>query len=147
MQLSQEALELTRLIGNKELKFGCIIKDKEVQKEFVLCWIWEPKMNWTPIYIIDWIRYNIPKWPYFFKFEIIWTPCDITDLFTWAKEKEWKKMDIVIYYFDEFILKIYPCTTYKEEEKRIIGYNPNLKLYEQSPETLSKIIEIVKKYE
>ncbi len=130
-------LELTKLIGKKDLSFGCLIRTnvdwiiEVIHRNDIfnsLCVIQED--NWI------FISYIINKNQCV---EIIWHPATLSDLhrflnwlsFDWSQNRDG-------IYFEEWSIST--------KAPKSISYDQSKDLLEQSEETLQQIIELIKKY-
>lgn len=68
-------------------------------------------------------------------------PPELHDVFRVAKERQ-QPYDIAMYYYDDFIIKIYDCHTYKDEDKIIPGYNITKSLMSQTDSTKQTIVDL-----
>ena len=124
--MNSTQLEITRLIGDKTLSFGCRVKFQawEYDEDIVLCdrhWIIEfckQKKVYSKTELEQWIIY-----------EILWHPATDTNFKKWMNEKgiDW-----------------WQSKTYLSTATYSIPYNSNLPLLEQSEETLEKILALIK---
>lgn len=138
MQLSNEALELTRLIGSKELSFGCIVEcDMFWRKEWFV-WVWWRKMTeyWIWVWIYQYDRFDIDWVPN----EIIWHPCQEYNLRKWA-DNFWLIVEITNTHLT--------IISWKNLNELVldISYEGTFPLYSQEPTTLTQIINLIKQYE
>lgn len=145
------ALELTRLIGKKELSFGCLVHlerddDNDICTILNINWsntcCWE---DWYNILNSIWNYSNASKTGYDkykwdFKIdEIIWHPATLANFIWWIDEKSllWS-IDVVwikIEKDDDFFSNI-----------AIIPYDSNKDLLYQETSTLEQIISLIKSY-
>lgn len=129
MTYSTLQIEIIKLLGSKELSFGCLIKSPEHES------IQKYINNWDWMYLVEW------KWS-----QDCWHPelCEIIghlpsseDLFIKAEEKGiivriWSN-ESTIYWFIG-----------KNETTFRIPYNPKLKPYQQTEETMNQILTLFK---
>lgn len=125
-------LSAIKLFGRKDLTEGCVILEEEMQRHFTVAWVWEVKMYWNPIWVMDW---GIPKWPYKWNFEILWHIPHLEDLFRVAEEKGWS-------YYELFSDRIEFWKAVKRWWHRKIPYNPTIPLIDQP--SLTEIINLFK---
>jgi hypothetical protein len=127
-------LELIELIGKKDLSFGCLVKKwKDIAKV-----IYE---NHYDIDVLIKVRY---EYSYQSSYnidgiEIIWHPATLSDLHRWMNENRWK--DVTFYQTYTYI-----DFTHKTGKEIEISYDSSKDLLDQSEETLTQIIDLIKKY-
>lgn len=128
-------LELTKLIGKKELTFGCIILIKneyiykviEKQWDFIYCTIHQLTINREDVTTI--IRENVLGNPWR---EIIGHPATLSDFHRWIEKTNYRfKQDIAH-------IEIWPYWWYVS-----IPYDSYKDLLLQSDETLKQIISLI----
>ena len=138
--MNEIQIEITRLIGQKELTFGCYISNflpyptlGEVFR------IWNEVISNNGVR--DVILYS-PYWDqkeYFDITEIIGHPANLTDLHRWINEKGSlfrqapREIEVVMYIKGSF-----------QRNGTHIRYDSNKKLLEQSEECLKQIVALVK---
>ena len=145
--MNQQQLILTKLLGKKELSFGCTIKCKYIFWELYyarLAWA-IPKDGWCGYDYIDehGNRLNTKQ------FEIIWHPATLSDFHRWMNKhfkEDWMQDEKEIGY----VLKLKEYFDYDLNTQMIalkptiaIYYDSSKDLLEQSPETLAQIIELI----
>ena len=130
--MNELQIKLTKLIGKKELSFGCEVIIS--MQNFILVdsrkyWfkhsarvIWADEDN-------EWYNYDLTVKKQ--DIEIIWHPAQLHDLHRWMNEKK-------IY----FVMRPERIDTSKKEFS-VIPYNSSLPLLEQSEETLQQIINLI----
>jgi hypothetical protein len=141
-------LQLTKLIGDKELTFGCYVytKDKDyswkplaiVIKSFhwfntSYTWYSHTTDNIT-VWITFWWKYNSGKIKPICSFsknemEIIWHPATLSDLHRWMNEKNVEFTQENNYIYPEYYSRI--------------PYNSSLPLLEQDESTLEQIRDLI----
>ena len=134
-------LELTRLIGKKELSFGCLVRLQSTGGTKRLATVLENNTNYSKFLSKWWIlsqnnanRRFKQSWEII---EIIWHPATSVDLYKWAKEKwfDCAKASEVFIIWDK------PTPVWTE-----IKYCREKDLLDQEEETLKQIIELIKSY-
>lgn len=142
-------LEITKLIGKKELSLGCwlFIQNPDWYAQFIEesdVWNWFTIMSASDWYsILNDKKDNIKDW------YIIWHPATLTDFHRWMNEKYkyWfkqihtgKENYIVLHKRDS-------STIFMDGSHCVvIPYDSSKELLEQSSETLTQIISLIKSY-
>lgn len=121
-------LELTRLIGKKDLTFWCLYKSKDEEKIFIDDWHYIFCDN--EVYRDLWIKE--PRkicWEY----EIIWHPATLPDFHRWMNENvfHWSQSYESIEYDTDWL------SYYK------IPYDSSKDLLDQDSQVLKQIIELI----
>lgn len=130
------ALELTRLIGKKELTFGCLFltnRSEEIRK-------WDDNhFRWKEgIYFSSSGTYCVGE-----TMEIIWHPATLSDLHRWMNEnlkRNWTMWTEDIHYH---VWK----KVWLDFEIFIIKYDSSKDLLDQSEETLKQLIDLITSYQ
>ena len=119
-------LELTRLIGDKTLSFGCLVKLPKKWICFFVCR--EELSNWTFPSRIFFDGKKTFQTSITEEIEILWHPVTETNFKKWMNEKgiDWKQNQ------DYIAAWVY-----------VIPYSSNLPLLEQSEETLTQILNLI----
>lgn len=134
-------LELTKLIGSKELSFGCEINARGISWRFLR------KENLGEEFIFFYSeRKNIESLQSKFV-EIIGHPATLSDLHRWITNKfrywfrqEYNKYSkhIIIRILDDSVVRM------DNSHQKAIKYDSSLDLLDQSEETLKEIIDFIK---
>lgn len=126
MTLTPLQLELTRLIGKKELSFGCWIRNTKSRKCFEYHWI-------------EWLQYNEIAWPDLIRnakhLKIIGHPASETDF------KKWMNDNLKMHHWEQLVDWIFIVN-----EKWIINripYDSSKELLDQSEDTLKQIRDLI----
>lgn len=145
--MNQQQLTLTRLLGKKELSFGCIVNIQHKAKTSIATFLWKvtDEDSCMGAEIITVYEYSTEQpwfeWSYEFRedstntkiSEIIWHPATLSDLCKWLSWKN-KCWNISTYWINNCVLLW---------TDNAISYDFTKDLLDQSPETLAQIIEII----
>ena len=138
-------LELTKLLGKKELSFGCVVFDNPPYNEhnWYNNWYWQIFDIYSDHYG-DWGNKDgsfliARNWQEaiernFADIEIIWHPATLSDFHRWMNEK-WIKF---IQYPKEILFD-----TDEDEFDSSLVYDSSKELLEQSESTLQQILELI----
>jgi len=148
--MNEQQLELTRLIGKKELSFWCYVVNKEMPSFYYklitkVYFPWDTNENrWWVVNTNNnsVIEQTIPEE----QFEIVWHTAHLPDFHKWMNEKIKKVSD---WHFSQWPDEIRFCLAWRDEIKVFefditIPYDSSKDLLDQSTETLDKIIELIK---
>lgn len=118
-------LELTNLIGDKDLTFWCLCEDFNKNKFQII------SHSGGSYWKINWIKGTVNEMRFNFQYEIIGHPATETDFKKWMNDNGiiWEQRDIDIKIFEQNIL---------------ISYDSSKKLLDQDDETLIQIINFIK---
>jgi len=126
-------LEITKLIGKKELSFGCKVSWKNKEE------LWNDDIvtfvNWN-----DFATKHTPIKEKRFSVEIIGHPATLSDLHRWMNENK----IIRNWYQDRLCLM---ATGFEDNCIANILYDSSKDLLDQSEETLTQIIELIKSHQ
>ena len=144
--LTPLAIELTKLIGSKELSFGCLVKSKKWELDLNnrrICASEYVKDNEDYEIMICYFTYNgtIKKIWWWDDFEIIWHPATLSDLHRWMNEQN---VQFAMYWemtgYMRNCISLTPCIWPYQK----IPYDSSKGLLEQETSTLEQIISLIK---
>lgn len=150
MTLTPLQLELTKLLGNKELTFGCLVKLKQhriycwqIPYERIVTYIWEPieylyeLKRSSVIFAPEFIReYDYELKEEIDSYEIIWAKATLTDFHKWLNEEQ-------LHYVQD-ALEIQIEWRYGENNDYIrVPYDSSKSLLEQEESTLEQIKTLI----
>lgn len=144
MTYSNLQIEIIKLLGSKELLFGCIVSLKKKYENPYFSIDTSDTLSvvhidnkYECLFKLDWIRWVLELWNQWKKYiEILWHLPTLEDLFIKAEEK-----GITIRIDNETLLII---TTKPVLNVIEIPYNPKLKPYQQTEETMQELITLFK---
>ena len=126
-------LELTKLIGSKELSFGCIVINKRIARVITKDYPqWDMPEPWNLRYVCIDDGENIFT-STLTEHEIIWHPATLSDFHKWMNEN--------VFHWSQW----YESITYDIDWRSYasILYDSSKELLEQSTETLQQIINLI----
>lgn len=146
--MNETQLELTRLLGDKTISFGCLVEwdsitsvSKRYQQtidslHLLGYWDSERDMYQEAFWMSELFLRNC---------EIIWHPATLTDFHKWMMvAKDTAGNSMLSFRQNRETIAVWTVgETYPQE----IDYDSSLQLLEQSPETLSAILNLVKFYD
>lgn len=141
--MNELQLQITKLIGKKELKCGCLVEERWIIAKYVsqyanTCSRWIAV--WTILTTVD----ELWEFHDFFDYKIIWYPATLSDLhrcIMWVKDTCWNNK----LHFKQTRESIEVMIVWKLK-RTIIIYDSSLDLLDQSEETLKTIIDLITSY-